>query len=325
MENMIFNYYDLLDCDGKFNFRKNNYTSMIASFLCRMFRINGLSENYKNKLLLTIYTNGSALLQKTDDPDKWIICDGHYYGIPKVDEIYPRKYLATKVSDTNAFYYDKDVTTDENTTICYVNPFLAPVTEINRFGVMLADCDTSLENNVKFCRIAPIGCVQNDKTKKQYENALDKMLRGELTNSVLTELDFQGTLQNLTTVDISNGNYSDKLQYLSMYHEQLLSRLCKLFGISYNMISKNANVTNDELDSVDVFASVLPSSMKDCLNECLAKLGLTAEFTEPWKWIDHIYEIKMQGLDKPDDVKPEPDNDTNTNDNDTKPNDDTKE
>lgn len=291
----VFNFYNSLNSDEKFDFRTNNYTSMIVSFLCRMFTIDGLTESQKNVLLTKIYTNGTCLLKR--DGDSFIICEGNFYGVPKVNEIYPRRYIAVKATDgASAFRYDSDVVEDETATVCYVNNFLAPVTEIQRFAVQLADTDTSMVNNIKYCRIAPIGVVQNDKERKSYETALDKMLKGELVNSVKSDLDLSGNMVNLTTIDISNGNYSDKLQYLSMYHEQLLSRLCKLFGISYNMISKNANVTNDELDSVDVFASVLPSSMKDILNECLEKLGLKADFTAPWKWIDSIYEIKMDGL-----------------------------
>lgn len=301
----VFNYYDRLDTETKWNWRKNNYTSMILSYALQMFKIDGLSDDYKNLLMSTIFTTGSALLKKSDG-DKWIVCHGDFVGVPLADEVYPREYLAVKPSGdgANGFYYDKDVTTDDTATVCYVNPFLAPVTEIQRFAVQLADTDTSMVNNIKYCRIAPIGCVQNDKARASYEGAVERMLNGELVNTVHTEMGLSGELINLSTIDISQGQYAEKLQYLSMYHEQLLSRLCKTFGISYNMISKNANVTNDELDSVDVFASILPTSMKECLNGCLSKIGLKAEFTAPWKWIDKIYEIKMSGLDKPNNTEP---------------------
>ena len=39
-----------------------------------------------------------------------------------------------------------------------------------------------------FARIAPIGVVGNEKTRKAYEDALDKMLVGELNNSILSSI-----------------------------------------------------------------------------------------------------------------------------------------
>ena len=109
-------------------------------------------------------------------------------------------------------------------------------------------------------------------------------------------------------MDISNADYSGKIQYLSMYHEQMISRLSKLMGIKYNFYSKQANITNDELHNSDDFSCIYPLMFKKFLNLCLNKIGLKAEFSEPWKWID---EINVDRYNRDDDDNTEDDADEN--------------
>lgn len=284
-----YNMYDNLESTQKKDFRVRNYTTMIVSFLCQMFKINGLSDLQKNTLLTYVLTNGTCLIDTRND--KIELAAGHYYGVPEYGEILPPTYLATKPHGKTVYRFNDNPATVDGVAVAYINHFLAPCTEIFKFASDLSDCATSLHNNVMFCRIAPIGAVQDDKTKKTYENACEKMLNGELVNSVHVPFNVNSDAPStLATIDISNGDYANKIQYLSMYHEQLLSRLCKLFGIPYNVFSKSANITTEELGNIDIFSSILPTSMKTCLSESLEKIGFTVEFTDSWKWIDDIKE-----------------------------------
>lgn len=285
---MNFNYYDSLNADEKFRYRENNYYSMFLSMLCNMFSIEGLKNSEKNFLMATLYTHGTCLIKKEED--KYILCAGNFADIPKPTEIYPTRYIAVK----EGFQYDNDIMKDENVTVCYINQFLAPCTELIWYCEQFADIDTSLKNNILYSRISPIACVQDDETLTKYEECIERMMKGELINSLLTYINMaDGKPSQLTTIDISRAEYAEKIQYLSAYHEQLLSRFFKMFGISYNYISKQANITAKELDNTDDFASMLPSYMKDCLNEGLEKINLKAEFSKTWKWIDNIDKATM--------------------------------
>lgn len=299
----IFNFYATLNAEQKALYRENNYNSMIYTFISAMFNINGLSEDYKNILITTLLNNGTALLKRGTSNDKWIIAGGNFVGVPKCDEIYPTHYIATK----NDYQYDADISKDNDATVVYLNSYLAPCTEIQRFATMLADTDTSLENNIKFCRIAPVGAIQDDSTRAEFENVLTNILNGELINTVKANFNFNtNTPATLATIDLCKSEYAQNLQYLSMLHEQLLSRLCKLFGVPYNVLSKSANITTEELGNIDVFSSILPASMKRCLNTGLAKLNLVAEFSDTWKWIDEIEKLKCNPVN--DKVVENPDN-----------------
>lgn len=247
-----------------------------------MFEIEGLNELQSDYLMTELFTKGTCLIEKTDKG--FIFCSGDFVGIPEPHEIHPDRYLCVKPN----YKFDGNISEHDNVTVCYLNHFFAPCTEFQWFADMLAETDTSILNNVLFCRIAPIGVVQDDDTKAAYEKCLSDMVNGEIVNTVKSFIDMNGALANINTIDISNANYADKIQYLSMFHEQLLSRVCKMFGVSYNVLSKSANITTDELGNCDVFASILPMNMKQCINIGLNKIGLNAKFSKQWAWIDNI-------------------------------------
>ena len=303
-----FNYYNTYTPDQKSVLRNNEYIQLIMNMGAEMFDISDMPHDYSTMLLRTIFLYGSAYLKKSEN-NKWIICGGQYVGVPEPDEIYPSRYLAVKAN----FTYDGVPNPENNECIVYLSPQLDMITQILRYATQFAEIDTSLVNNIQFARIAPIAVVGNEKVKAMYEKALDKMLTGELVNSILSAISLTTDKPaNLTTMDISNADYATKIQYLSMYHEQMISRLARLFGINYNFISKQANITNDELHNSDDYSCIYPLMFKKFLNLCLEKIGLRAEFSEPWKWIDHLNERSYGNPndDKTEDdkVNPEPDN-----------------
>lgn len=295
----VFNLYSTLEYKDRTKFRNKNYLSMLLSFFAEMFEIEGLNEVQSDFLMTELFLKGTCLIEKTPE-GKYIFCSGYYYGVPEADELYPDTYQCVKPN----YQFDGKLSEHDNVTVCYLNHFLAPVTEFQWFADMLAETDTSLLNNVKFCRVAPVGVVQDDKTKSAFEKCVENMLDGELVNTVTSYIDLNGAIANLSTIDISDGKYTDKIQYLSMFHEQLLSRVCKMFGVSYNVLSKSANITTDELGNCDVFASILPMNMKECLNIGLEKIGLHAEFSKQWKWIDTI-DLKAEANNASDETRAE--------------------
>lgn len=300
----IFNYYQCYTPENKNIIRNQEYIEIITNFAGEMFDISDMTHDYSTMLIRTILAFGSAYLKKSEN-GKYIICGGQYVGIPEPNEIYPKKYLAVKAG----FQFEGIPDVEKGETIVYLNPQLDIATQILRYATQFAEIDTSLVNNIQFSRIAPIAVVGNEKAKQSYENALDKMLTGELVNSILSAISLTTDKPaNLTTLDISNADYAGKIQYLSMYHEQMISRLAKLYGISYNYISKQANITNDELHNSDDYCTIMPLMFKKFLNLCLNPIGLTAEFSEPWQWINHINDKRYN---EPDDDSTEDDENEN--------------
>lgn len=288
-----YNVFNDYPAEFKNDERNKDYIQLIINAGAEMFDISDMPHDYSTMLIRTIFLYGSAYLKKTEN-GKFIICGGQYVGIPEPDQIYPERYLAVKAG----FTFDGIPDENKGEAIVYLSPQLDMMTQILRYASQFSEIDTSLFNNLMFARIAPIAVVGNEKTKKTYENALNKMLVGELNNSVLSSISLTTDKPlNLSTIDISNADYAGKIQYLSMYHEQLISRLARLYGINYNFISKQANITNDELHNSDDYSCIMPLMFKKFLNLCLNKIGLTATFSEPWKWIDHINERRYNNTD----------------------------
>lgn len=308
-----FNYYNTYTPEHKNIVRNNEYIQIIMNMGAEMFDISDMSHEYSTMLLRTIMMFGSAYLRKSEN-GKYIICGGQYVGIPEPDEIYPKQYLAVKAN----FQFNGIPNPENGETIVYLTPQLDVTEQIFRYATQFAEIDTSLVNNIQFARIAPIAIVGNEKVKKMYEQALGKMLTGELINSILSSISLTTDKPtNLTTMDISNADYATKIQYLSMYHEQMVSRLARLYGINYNFISKQANITNDELHNSDDFSCIYPLMFKKFLNLCLNQIGLNATFSEPWKWIDRINENRYNNNDdstEDDTTDPEPTPDDNNPD-----------
>lgn len=308
----VYNVFNNYPAEIKSNERNKDYIQIIINAGAEMFDISDMSHDYSTMLIRTIFLYGSSYLKKTEN-GKYIICGGQYVGIPEPDQIYPSRYLAVKAG----FTFDGIPDETKGETIVYLSPQLGMMTQILRYASQFSEIDTSLFNNLMFARIAPICVVGNEKTRKAYEDALDKMLVGELNNSILSSISLTTDKPlNLSTIDISNADYAGKIQYLSMYHEQLISRLARLYGINYNFISKQANITNDELHNSDDYSCIMPLMFKKFLNLCLEKIGLHAEFSEPWKWIDHINENRYEN-ENDDSTEDDRNEDTNT-DNETK-------
>lgn len=290
----VYNIFNDYPAEIKNNVRNQDYIQLIINMGAEMFDISDMTHEYSTMLIRTVFLYGSAYIKKTEN-GKYIICGGQWVGIPKPDEIYPEKYLAVKAG----FQFEGVPDEIKGETVVYLEPQLNMITQILRFASQFSEIDTSLFNNLMFSRVAPIAVVGNQKTKSEYEQSLGKMLAGELNNSILSSISLTTDKPlNLSTIDISNADYAGKIQYLSMYHEQLISRLARLFGINYNFISKQANITNDELHNSDDYSCIMPLMFKKFLNLCLNKIGLSAEFSEPWKWIDRINDDRYS---RPDD------------------------
>ena len=296
-KNAFCNWYQFLDIPQKYKYAISNYTSFLVSLVSEMFTIPEMTALQTNTLMNIMLTHGTCLID-TRIPDKIMLCDGYYSGVPEYGEILPPLYIATKALNNGTYTFSDNPANVDGVTVAYLNPYMSPLTEIQRFAAILSDIDTSLRNNIMFCRIAPIGVTQDDNSRAAYEQAVEKMIDGELINSVKAQFDFNNnTPASLTTIDISNGDYANKLQYLSMLHEQILSRFCKMVGIPYNVLSKSANITTDELGNIDTFASILPRNMLNCLNESLSKIGFHAEFSPQWEWINNINDMKNSSGD----------------------------
>lgn len=291
--------YGDLPAETKNIIRNNDYIQIITNMICEMFEITNLTFSQKHLLLKTCLVNGTCLLQKTQKD--YIICGGSYKGIPEPYEVFPSEYIAVR---PNFSFNGKP--SENNAAVFALFPDRIPLKLIKRYAYQLAEIDKSLVNNIQFARIAPILCSNSDANSEKFVKAMKNMQNGELTNIVNCGFSSLNTIDNFfRTIDISDGNLSAKLQYLSQYHEQMLSRLCRLFGHDYEYTSKRVFTSKEELGKAETFSAIYPLMMLSSLRECIDNFNeasgdnISIRFSRAWR---HLEEINNNNLDKTPDI-----------------------
>lgn len=287
-----FNNYRELSAETKQYIRTDGYNTIITNMISSMFDFTNFTITEKYLLCDIMLNHGLAYVEKRND--KYMILPAQYVGLPKRGYIFPSHIIASGV------YCDTTITIDNNLEeltgdVFYCFPDRLPIYEIPRFAYQFAEIDTSLVNNIQFSRIAPLVSSPYDNIRKSYAKAVENMMKGELINSISATTNvLNNDTVSVEKIDISDGDYSEKIQYLSMYHTQMIARLANLFGIQYNFISKQANITNDELNSNESFCGIYPLMMRDLLNECVENFNkkcndnISFKFSKCWSHLNHI-------------------------------------
>lgn len=275
-----FNYYNFLSADMKMYFRNKDYLTIMQDMVSSMFDISELSLQQKYYLLKGIINNGKMFIQR--DSKGFIIAPCNYMS----DQNDPYAILPDKYTvDKGNFQFAGQL--KDNQTVAYMIPDLLPLSVINRAATMMSDVDTSMVNNIIYCRISPIISAYNDKTKQAYSDVIDNMIRGELKNVILDRLNMQTQQTNPITVsNISQADYATKIQCLSMFQQDLLSRIMMLFGVDYKHLDKQANALESEMTNGDDYMEIYPRILISCLRDSLSKIGLTVSFSKTWAWLE---------------------------------------
>lgn len=271
--------------------RQNNYERIFVNMLSGMFDIidsNGNNLPFsKHELMLNIAYNGICGIYK--DGENFVLTHGKYYGVPKPSEEFPPRYIGVRPD------WQIDTSTDDpNLVIAYCYPDRQPDFNIYWFSEQLTEVDKSLYNNLIFSRIAPIAVIGRENEREAYIDCVEKMVAGELINSITSVTNpIDGTPADIIkTIDITDGKYSEKIQYLSRYHEDLIRRIAMLYGHSMATTSKSANLLKDEVNSTETVSRIYPTIMLSCMNEWLSefneKFGYNykVEFSEPWEHLN---------------------------------------
>ena len=287
-----FNCYRELSTEEKQFIRTSGYTTIITNMISSMFDFTEFTETEKYLLMSILLNHGLAYVEKIDD--KFLIMPVKYADLPKNGNIFPSHVIGTKTEKDKTITIDDDIENLKG-NLFYCFPDRLGIDEIQRFAYQFAEIDTSLVNNIQFSRIAPLVSSPYDNIRKSYEQAVKNMMKGELINSITSTPNLIDNSQlSVQKVDISDGDYSEKIQYLSMYHTQMISRLANLFGIQYNFISKQANITNDELNSNESFCAIYPLMMMNLLVECINEMNkkqntnITIKFSRAWAHLNVI-------------------------------------
>ena len=263
---------------------------MILSMVMGMFDYSEDMLSYFRKEFLErgFLNYGSAAILKKDGKyyaGYWSNVEFDDYGLPTgtADFFTQYRYIASGE-------IGKDI------VIGWNNDIRTPELIFDKFASYLAECDRSIRTAIMNSRLTnnPVACDENE--KKAIDIVLDTVYDGKPKTIVQSNLlnkfiQDNGNGNEIRTLKLTDPDYVRNIQYLSNLHDDLLKRICIIYGHSLNGVNKMAQVNSDELKGYETLARVYPLIMfderKKFINECNRVFGTNWEvrFSDAWKHI----------------------------------------
>lgn len=150
-------------------------------------------------------------------------------------------------------------------TDCFVvpnNPMLIPdMLIIGRYAYMLSQTDISMYYNLKYSRLGKFYRADTDQEKAALEKAMNELEDGKPIIYVGTTKHTFGdvldqTASPMTPMELTDVKDSEKLQYLSRFHDDIIGRFFAMYGIDTGNINKGSQVLRGELSRFEEAAAV---------------------------------------------------------------------
>ena len=227
----------------------------------------GLDQDIFNHIKIT---DGVVGILK--DGDTFVNAIVQPAGLPGTDGR-PYKVIATYIIVKDGkpqVVVTPEIEVNKDIILFYNTAYGKPDYNILWLAKMLGETDISIYKNIIYARYAPLLRGKSEKEKKQLEEAIDKIVAGEL--SILVSDDtFEDLLANnqeivLNVTDVGN---SDKIQYLSHLYQDFIKRFTMDYGCPISGVEKMAQQNNAEINGDVAYSWLVPIDM---LNQ--AKLGV---------------------------------------------------
>lgn len=269
-----FNVFSTISEKTQNQLRAAAYNEMLANTLNTMMTYKLPNEQLKNvdqgfhELFLLI--NGIAAMWE-HPTDGWISSLANFTGA--VDAYGMSHDLIVRALDgtTKTFKNWKD---NPNVIVFFNNSCKAPDMNIGRFAEMFTDLEISLKLNVLYSRFFPIPVAKDQPTKKAINEAIKKMLEGQIKDgtTILTEDVVSALTEGTSGVETINFTDVDKsryIQYLAKYRDDLMRWFYSMYGMNSQGSSKLAQQTVDEVNQDNNASMIIPHDMLRCRQQAL--------------------------------------------------------
>lgn len=270
--------------------------------LTTMFRYSGkCTEGVNTDYIDIILTNeGIAGL--------WLKDGKLNYGVPTVSGLMGKKYTyeGTTGMVLNVFNPNVSVNGVEGTDFVYIfnNKTQTPDLQRIKFAELFTQIDTSMQACLK--KAIPsnmIGCA-NDKIKNAVNTALKSGDNGEPNTIVATAYEEENLGTAIQSYELSDTTLIEKLQFLSKFRDDTLSRVATLYGMALNSTGKMAQQNNIEMQGYNLFSRILPYNMLETRRFAVERFNdifdtdLQVEFSEPWKAAISVSESNIDDVSR---------------------------
>lgn len=164
---------------------------------------------------------------------------------------------------------------DEDVVIIPNNSVYAPDWwEIQRYAEMLSQTDISLMANIRYTRQTKFFRVDTEKERTALQKAITDSDKGEPVVTVSSPDNIAADIFDkdkgiYDCFDLTNPKDADKLQYLSRFYDDLMSRFLRDFGVDVSNVNKGSQILSDELHGFSNAAAIPTEDKLKCrINAC---------------------------------------------------------
>lgn len=278
-------YYNFLKQKQKSILRTRSYEQLLNQMLTSMFSYSNYEGIlYPRTIETALRMVGYAMTTKNDE-GKLVTCPCTPAELPNDNGEFIHFIGYTENGKTFTRTKGEDcVIWQNNTTATYDD-------QINWYSEQLAEVDKSIVNNVRFSRLLPIPLAKTNKMVEQIKDA-QKCLEDGTLKIILDDNLLDGELEGVENVklfNITDVTFSDKLQNLSMFHDDLIRRFFTLYGHNVTSNPKKAQVSVDEVNSNESFSFIVCLdnyfNRKKAVTEIneMFETNLEIDFSPTWK------------------------------------------
>ena len=215
------------------------------------------------------------------------------YGTPTVSGLMGSHYTHEGTDGTvlNIFNPEVRVSGIEGKDFIYIfnNKTQTPDFQRIKFAELFTQIDTCMGACLKKAMPSNvIGCA-NDKIKNAVNNTLKSGVNGEPNTLVASTYDDEQLENAIHSFELSDTTLIEKLQFLSKFRDDTLSRVATLYGMALNSTGKMAQQNNIEMLGYNIFSRILPYNMLQTRRFAIERFNklfdadLQVDFSEPWK------------------------------------------
>lgn len=173
-----------------------------------------------------------------------------------------------------------------NETGCIVYPYSSrrSINVMKKTADHLAELDMSEKFLIKWAKVAPFILAKDSKSKAALQEIIKSVMDGNMPPAVATNALAELTdTDSVVTLDVMQPERIRDLQYLNEHREHIIKEIFELFGMPYQISTKMAQQSKDEINSGNGACYVLAYDIQKNFNKFADKVnkafGLDVKFT----------------------------------------------
>ena len=192
--------------------------------------------------------------------------------------------------------------------VIYNNTARTPSDDLWFDSCTFTEIDKSSNANIIFARIAPIFAAADDKTKDAIKKIIENVIAGNMeivtSENIFAELQLGDNLSNLKTIDVTEPERIQYIQYLSQFYDVVMRRHFSRRGLPMHTPTKAAQQSTDEIHGIDSVSWFYPlNKLKARRNgvEMVNKIfgtKISVRFSEIWHQEYEAYKLRTLQKDE---------------------------